>query len=341
MNDPLSPDDTRDLLREIGGLLIGLAALMIYIRKGPFIALNPSQWAAFPMFLVLAIPAVLLYGAILTRPRTGELRVWQVVLSVFGYVFVPLALSEFVDVIGGTPGAALNVFWIFGFTAALAFWSGAVMGVRVQLLLGSIAAIISWSAFWNKILSDGISHHYGVYRGLLGILAIGLLAGALYLWRENPGGDEKATSATQPAGDLGLWKASELFTGAGIAAVIACGLGIASYGKLLGPLAPTTVSPIGTSNVWDILLLVVSIGLVVIGAQIGTRGPAYVGAIGLTLFLLIAGLDLNNSPPHPFKLGIWPWVLLGAGLIGVGLSFTREASQGEQPKRFIQNLRGR
>ena len=49
--------------------------------------------------------------------------------------------------------------------------------MRVQLLLGSIAVIISWTALWDKILSGGIGAHWGVYRGLLGILAIGLLAG--------------------------------------------------------------------------------------------------------------------------------------------------------------------
>src|SRR4051794_24299955 len=224
MNDPYSPDDTRDTLRTIGGLLLGLAALMIFIRKGWFFSINPHQWAAFPMFLVLATPAVLLYGAVWTMPRTGELHVWQAVLCVFGYIFVPLALLQFVDVIGGTRSAALNIFWVFGFTAALAFYVGSVLGVRVQLLLGAIAAIISWSAFWDKILSGGIGAHFGVYRGLLGLLAIGLLAGALYLWRQNPGGDEVASSANPPAGDVGLLKASELVTGAGIAAVIACGL---------------------------------------------------------------------------------------------------------------------
>src|SRR6266550_6219987 len=100
MNDFFTPDDTRDALRKIGGLLIGLAALMIYIRKGPFLSLNPSQWATFPMFLVLAIPAVYLYGSILTRPQTGELQPWQTVHSVFGLIFVPLALGELVDLIG-------------------------------------------------------------------------------------------------------------------------------------------------------------------------------------------------------------------------------------------------
>ena len=339
MNDLFKPDDTRDALRKIGGLLFGLGAAMIYIRKGPFLTVNPSQWAAFPMFLVLAIPAVYLYGGIMTRPQTGELRPWQLVHSVFGLVFVPLALLQFVDMIGGNPNADLNIFWVFAVTAALAFYAGAVAAVRVQLLLGSIAVIISWTALWNEILSGGVGAHWGVYRGLLGILSIGLLAGALFLWRNNPGGDEVAASATAPSGDLGLWKASELLTGAGIAAVIACALGITALGNL-NPLG-TGTPPIETTNLWDILLLLVSLGLVGLGAQIGTRGPVYIGAIGLLLFLVIAGLDLNSTPPHPFKLGVWPWVLLGFGVIGLGLSFTREASLGDQPRRLVQNLRGR
>ena len=333
------PDDTRDALRKIGGLLLALAAAMIYIRKGPFLAVNPDQWASFPMFLVLAIPAVYLYGGILARPQTGELRPWMVVHSVIGLIFVPFALAQFVDMIGGNPNAPLNIFWIFLATAGLAFYAGTVAGVRVQILLGSIALIFSWTALWDKILSGGIGAHWGIYRGLLGILAIGLLAGALYVWRNNPGGDEVAGSATGPSGDLGLWKASELVTGAGIAAVIGCALGITAVGNL-NPLSGST-PPIQTSNFWDIMLLLVSLGLVAIGSQIGTRGPVYIGGIGLILFLVIVGLDLNNTPPHPFKFGIWPWVLLAGGLIGIGLSFSREASLGDQPRRLVENLRRR
>jgi hypothetical protein len=337
MNELLRPDDTRDALREIGGLLIGLAAAMIYIRKGPLLSTNNEQWAAFPMFLVLAIPAVYLYGSILTRPQTGELRPWQAVHNVFGLIFVPLALGQFVDVIGGTPTAALNVFWIAAVTAGAAFYAGARAGVRVQFLLGSIAVIVSWTALWDKILSGGIGAHWGIYRGLLGLLAIGLLAAALYVWRTNPGGDDIGASATAPSGDLGLWKASELVTGAGIAAVIGCALGITAIGNL-NPLSGST-PPIQTSNFWDIMLLLVSLGLVAIGSQIGTRGPVYVGAVGLVLFLVIAGLDLNSEQPNPFKFGGWPWVLLIVGVIALGLSLTREASLGAQPRRFMENLR--
>ncbi len=339
MTDLFKPDDTRDALRKLGGLLLGLGALMIYIRKGPFLTVNDNQWAAFPIFLVLAIPAAYLYGSILTRPRTGGLRAWQVVHSVFGVLLVPLALLQFVDLIGGNPSAALNLFWVFLVTAGLAFYAGGVVGVRVQILLGSIALIIAWTALWDELLSGGISAHWGVYRGLLGLIAIALLAGGLYLWRTNPGGDDVAATATGPSGDLGLWKASELLTGAGIAAVIGGALGITALGNL-NPLG-TGTPPIETTNGWDILLLVVSLGLVALGSQIGVRGPVYVGAIGLVLFLVIAGLDLNSTPPHPFNLGVWPWVLIGLGLIGLGLSFTKEASLGDQPRRLAENLRGR
>jgi hypothetical protein len=338
MNDWFAPDDTRDTLRKFGGLLFGLGAAMIFIRKGS--GTGDDQWASFPLFLVLAIPAAYLYGGIFTKPQSGGLRVWQTVHGTFGLIFIPVALFQFIDVIGGTPGASLNFFWVFGVTAVAGYYAGAIIGVRVQLLLGTIALIISWSALWNKILSDGIGAHYGVYRGLLGILSIGLLAAALQMWRANPGGDERAASATSPGGDLGLWKASEVLTGAGIAAVLACSLGITSVVNL-NPLATTQVTPIETTSLWDIMLLLVSLGLVGIGSQIGTRGPVYVGAIGMLFFLLIAGLDLNGSPPHPFKFGVWPWVLLVFGFLGIALSAVKDASLGDQPRKLTETLRGR
>ena len=180
MNEILRPDDTRDALRKVGGLLVGLAAAMIFIRKGGiFPSANRDRWAAFPLFLVVAAPAVYLYSGLLAGPERGELRVWQSVHSVFALLLVPIALREFVVVLGGSPGASLNTFWIFAITAGLAFYTATRFGVRVQLLLGSIAVIVSWTALWDKILSGGVTAHWGIYRGLLGIVAIGLLAGAL------------------------------------------------------------------------------------------------------------------------------------------------------------------
>jgi hypothetical protein len=335
MSDLLRPDDTRDSLRKLGGLLLGTAALMIFIRKS-----QGEPWGDFVLFLVLAIPAVLLYGGgTFTAKETGGPRPWQAVFSVFGLVFVPLALLQFVEMVGGE-ASALNTFWIFGVTAALAGYAGIVAGIRFQLLAGSIALIISWSALWQKILGDeGLAGNIGLYRGLLGILAIALLAGALYLWREDPGEDAAVASATDPGGDQGLWKGSELFTGAGISAVLACSLGIASLGSLGG-------TPLGDFNapetnvLWDTLLLVISLGLIGIGATIGVRGPVYVGAIGLFVFLLLAGLDLDGDPPDPSNFGLWPIVLLVLGGLGIALSSVSEASQGDKPKELVNKLKG-
>lgn len=338
MNELLRPDDTRDALRKLGGLLFGLGILMMLLRK----AAIADDFGDGITLILLAIPAVLLYGGSVLPDRDtgGQLRAWQTVYSVFGLIFVIGALSQFVDVIDdGASGNSLNVAWIFAVVAALAVYAG-TRGIRFQFLFGGLALIVAWSALWDKILGgEGITEHFGVYRGLLGILSIGLLAGAVYVWRTNPGGDNRAVTATTPGGDLGLWKASELFTAAGISAVIACSLGIASIANL-NPLATSPVGPVETSWFWDVLLLVISLGLVGIGAQTGLRGPVYVGGIGLFLFLLIAGLDLDEGDEaDPSKLGLWPIILLVLGGLGVLLSGVKEASLGDKPRQIIENLR--
>lgn len=336
MRELLAPDDTRDALRKYGGLLLGLGVLMLVLRRD----VDPGN---FLNFLLYALMAAYLYGAVFSDRYTDGIRPWAAVHSVFGLLFIPLALSELVNMIGdsGDAGNALNVLWIFGVTAAAAFYAGAAKGVRFHLLAGSIAVIVSWSALWQKLLGDeGIAGHFGTYRGLLGILAIILLAVGLYLWRENRDSHVVHTGVTA-GGDQGLWKASELLTGAGIAAVIACSLGISSIAELVSPFGIAEITVVETSKVWDVLLLLVSLGLVGLGSTIGTRGPAYVGAIGLGLFLLIAGLDLDDDSPEPDKVGMWPWILIVLGALAAALSFVKEAAQGDKPSRLVSRLRNR
>jgi hypothetical protein len=334
MADLLRPDDTRDALRKLGALLFGIGILMLLLRK----AVIADDMKDGVILIVLAIPAALLYGGgVLTTGDTGGARPWQAVWSVFGLIFVALALIQLVATIDETPDASLNFFWIFAVVAALAFYAGAVKGIRFHLLAGSIALIISWSEIWNKILGDdGIAGHVGTYRGLLGILSILLLAGAVYLWRSAPDARVGGTGV-EDGGDHHLWRASELITGAGIAAVIATSLGITAAANL-NPLA-TSNTVIDTSMLWDILLLLISVGLIAIGSAIGTRGPVYIGAIGLFLFLLIAGLDLDEDTPDPSKIGTWPWVLIVLGGLGILVSGVKEASQGDKPKQLVQKLK--
>ena len=83
--------------------------------------------------------------------------------------------------------------------------------------------------------------------------------------------------------------------------------------SILGALAPLGAASGGgfaePSLFWDIVLLLGSLALVVFGVFFRVRGPAYVGAIGLTIFIVIVGLDLDDSSPSGSLLG-WPLVLL-------------------------------
>ena len=333
MADLLRPDDTRDALRKLGGLLFGVGILMLLMRKG-------EDWGDGLVLILFAIPAALLYGGgVFTTSANAGPRPWQAVYSVFGLIFVPLVGFQFIETVDGNTGAALNIAWIFAVTAALAFYAGAVKGIRFHLLAGSIALIIAWSAVWNEILGDGgILEDIGTFRGLLGILSIILLAGALYLWRSAPDVRVSGTGV-EDGGDHHLWRASELLTGAGIAAVVATSLGIASLGAVLNPFSDSAIV-VETNTFWDVLLLLVSLGLVAIGSAIGTRGPVYVGAIGLFLFLLIVGFDVNEgSDADPTKLGGWPIILLVLGGLGILLSAVKESSLGDKPKQFVNKLK--
>jgi hypothetical protein len=337
MRELLAPDDTRDALRKHGGILLALGVLMLVLRK-------EDDLSDFVTFLLYGVMAVYLYGAVFTTQYTDGARPWSAVHSVIGLLFIPLALGEFVEMLDGNAGSDLNTFWIFGVTAAAAFYAGIVKGIRFHLLAGSIAVIISWSGLWDKLLGDeGIAGHLGVYRGLLGILSILLLAGAFYLWRRGDGARVTGTVAND-GGDAGVWKASELITGAGIAAVIGCGLlGFvpALENAIVSAFGGGPEPDASTALLWDVLLLFVSLGLIGLGSQIGTRGPVYVGAIGLLTFLFIVGLDLNEDSPDPTSLGLWPIILLVGGALLIGLSAVKEASLGERPRQFLNGLRNR
>src|ERR671918_2859971 len=149
MSELLRPDDTRDALRKIGGLLFGLGVLMLLLRKSVIPQADPLK-DGFKL-IIWAVPAVLLYGGSLTQRETGGLRPWQTVYSIFGLVFVAGALLQLVDTIDETPDESLNTAWVFAVVAALAFYAGATRGIRFQFLFGGIALIIAWSALWDKI----------------------------------------------------------------------------------------------------------------------------------------------------------------------------------------------
>ncbi len=294
LKELFAPDEGRDALRKLGGLLLGVGMLLVFFRKGS--DQLGKNWGDFALLLVLLAPCVFLYGVgVIGRRLTDGLRSWESVYLVFGLIFVPLVLFQFVELVNGDTGASLNVFWIFLVTAAIGAATALVTGVRYQLLLASIAAIVSWSALWDKIIDLG--DHLGTYRGLLMILAAILLAAAIGLYvmdREN-----------------GLPRANELVTGAGISAVLGS-MGL-SLGILVQQSNPFTPFPVAhPSTFWNLVALGVSLLLILYGARFAARGPVYIGGIGLLLFVLIVGLDLGHKPPRG-SLKWWPVVTILAG----------------------------
>jgi hypothetical protein len=99
-------------------------------------------------------------------------------------------------------------------------------------------------------------------------------------------------------------------TGAAVSAVIAGSLSITKVFALSNPFleAPTADS----SLFWEIVLLVVSLLAIGYGSRFAARGPTYLGGVGLFLFVLIAGTDLNDSTAQGKIVG-WPLVLVLIG----------------------------
>jgi hypothetical protein len=319
-----APDEGRDGLRTLAGLLLGLGFFMAFARKSGGLGGGWSDWA---LFITLLIITVFLYAlGLVGRLITPTARPWQSVYVVFGILLLPFMLFQFIQAVGGDATADLNVFWVLLVTAAAAAFAALVADVRYSLLLASISVIIGLSALWDKILSNGLFTHYGIYRGLLVIYGLLLLAGAFAVYRFDPlarlrpGG----TGASEP--DRWL-RAQDVVTGAAIAAVAAGAITFTAFFAQASVFAVRVASP---SLLWDIELLVASLLAVIWGSRVGVRGPTYVGAIGLLIFLIAVGSEVGVDVPDSTIVG-WPLILalVGAGLFVISLIASVETPDAE------------
>jgi hypothetical protein len=74
------------------------------------------------------------------------------------------------------------------------------------------------------------------------------------------------------------------------------------------------------SLLWDIELLIASLLAVLWGTRFGVRGPSYVGAIGLLIFIINVGSEVGVNLPESTIVG-WPLILalVGAALFVISL----------------------
>lgn len=318
-----SGEDSRELLREVSTLLLAAGAAVWVLREG-------GDLGSFAALCILGIPAAVFLRAglaPLTRGRGPSPS--QAVSVVVGLSLAILALREFVEWVG-SPGDAshgINVFWTFGAVAGLAAFVGLRRGIRFGLLFAGIAATVSFSGLVQAVLSDGIEAHYGIYRALLLAWSILLAACATGLARGagRRGVAAGVESATSPGGNPSLWQASELLTASGLSAVLAGGLGILSSVEVFR--LELGLESARSSVGWELILLLAAIALIVVGARLGVRGPTWVGALGLALFIVVVGYDIAGNPSDRGVFGVWPWVLLVLGAIGLVAAAVPESSR--------------
>lgn len=302
-----APDDGRDGLRALAGLLLGLGFFMTFIRKSSI----GEPWGDWGLLITLLIITVFLYAVgLIGRLNTPTLRAWQAIYLIFGILLIPLLLFQFLEAIGGDTGASLNVFWIFLVTAAAAAFAALVADVRFGLLLAAISIIVAWLALWNEIISDGLFAHYGIFRGLSVIIGLLLVGVAILVYRSDPLVSLRAHRTPSPESER--WtRAHDVITGAAIAGVLAGALSFtAVFAQADTLFAPPVASP---SLLWDLELLVASLLAVLWGARFGVRGPTYVGGIGLFIFLVSVGSELGVDFPEATIVG-WPLILALVGL---------------------------
>ncbi len=301
--EPVSYVPTRrDWLRVAGGMMFGAGVLVLLIRKG-------GDWSDWGRFAALFIGALIMFAVVLAGRTREVLSGWHVAFLVFGTLLLVAALVQLVGAIDSQADPRLNIAWIFGLCAALAVASSLVLRAQFQMLLGGLLAAVAWLAFWDKVLTNPSGD---TLRWLLLVLAAIFLGAALVLAR------------------AGRPQASDLITVAGIAAVVAAAL---SFAAAAGAVISATGGIGGSSSLsssvpkpgqgWNLFLLVVSLALIAYESRSPTRGPGYVGTVGLLSFIGLTGLDLVNRLNGDDAGGVagWPLLLLVVGGAALVASF--------------------
>jgi hypothetical protein len=300
MAQALQPDPRGDWLRMLGGVALALGAVVLFARK-------TDDWAAFPLLLVVAIPCVIVFGVgALGALATGAVGRWHAVLMVTGVLLSVLMFGQLWDVVGIDTDAPGFGFLLFACTAALAAFGAFRVGAAYQALLAALAGIGAWLFFFEMILDDPSAT---AFRWLLLVLCF-IYAVIAFALR-----------------DRDAPQAPEFVTAAGIAGVLVGTIGIlAGAGDALGSLffGGTPEGGEGQSFIWDLFLLLFSLGLVAYGAAAHVRGPAYVGFLGLLAFAILQGAEVNalleGEQPDSSFAG-WPLILLliGAAAMALGI----------------------
>lgn len=294
--------DRRDWLRLLGGVLLAAGCVVLYIRKF-------EAWGEFLKFLTVLIPFVVLYGlgwlGGLRSRDDGAHRPegWQIVFLILGSLLSGLVMAQLILMLGADNlEARLHQVLIGVAVAAAAYAASFLRHVPFLSLIGGLAALWAWLFLWDKILGEVDSINTG--RALLLIFAaLMLAAGVLLRTKERP-------------------QAADFITVAGITAIIAGLLSLSGLADQFNPVSDSEAKP---TEIWNVFILIVSLALIAYGARAPSRGPSYVGAIGLASFVGVTGANVVALAEGNFedreKLAGWPLLLLFLGIAALVASF--------------------
>ncbi len=303
--------DLASALRAAGGVLLALGAFVVFIRRS-----SHHRWSDFELLLTLAVPAAVLL-AMAVAGRSGYIRTAadpsRSVLLVTAVLLSTVALFQLLVWAGASRQHLLLDAAVLVLTAAIAVFGARRIGAPYAILLAGLALLGAWLLVWIEIVG-----HPGAdtTRWLLVSGGAVLLAAAALM------------AVTDAIG------AAEIATAGGIAAVAAGVLGVivGAVGLTFGAVGLLTTPKIagGQTSGWDIYLLLVSVGLVLLAARSGARGPGYVGAFGLLGFLISVGAQLTHLESgrgtSSSLLG-WPLVLVLLGLAGLAAPLLRRRAR--------------
>jgi hypothetical protein len=293
--------DRRDWLRLLGGFLLALGAAVLYIRKF-------NDWGEFLKLLVVLIPFVVLFGLGWlpgVRERAEGIRRpegWQIGFLILGTFLSGFVMAQILLTLGADNlRPRLDQVLVAAVVAGVAYAASFLRAVPFLSIIGGLAALWAWITLWDKIVGiDSI----GTGRAFLLIFAALMIAAAV---------------ALRAAGWL---QTSDFVAVAGFAAILAGLLSVSSLTQQFDPLSDNNTKP---TELWNFFILIVSLALIAYGTKAPTRGPSYIGGLGLIAFVGLTGSNIvalaNGHGDDVSKFAGWPLLLLLLGIAALAASF--------------------
>ena len=264
-----------DLTLAVAGVALGIASVLAFDRM-------EDSWAAFPLLLLFAVPCAVLFALALAPGNArdaigarsdGRIAPWQ---TVFFLVAVPLlaaSIAQLMRTLGQDDPGAGTATWILALAGACALWISFRFQSPGALVLATLVFAAAGLTAINWIDSDaGVA----VYRNVL------LVEGALFLL------------AARSQWDAHHEHAKLLVAISGLVLIFGALLGNEfEIGGLLG-FSPSFESKDG----WQLVLIVVTVGLLAFSAWQRHGGSAFVGIVGVFAFLAFnsGGGSLSGWP---------------------------------------------